>query len=101
MKIKHILGISLDNESKEALDCLLLERFAKRNEIWRKTLQPRESGKRYGELEALVMEHYSKEREECEEFLNWIARSESEANEDFYLYGIKDGIRAAKWFLSI
>ena len=101
MKVKHILGITLDKESGEALDCLLLERVNSLNKILRKNIEPKESGKRYEELEALVMEHYSKDQKECEEFLNWIVGHEGEGNEDFYLYGIKDGIRAAKWFLSL
>lgn len=101
MKVKHILGIILDKESSEILDSFLVERFGRLNKAWRKDIQPKESEQKYMELETLVMEHYSKDKEECEEFLNWLAGHESEANEDFYLYGVKDGIRAAKWFLSI
>ena len=53
------------------------------------------------ELEDLVMAHHPGAREDREEFLNWFAEDEGEANEDFYLLGIRDGIRAAKFFAVI
>ena len=45
MKVKHILGITLDKESGEALDCLLLERVNSLNKSGGKILSPRRAGR--------------------------------------------------------
>ena len=53
------------------------------------------------QLEALVMEHYSEDKEKCKEFMDWLTDAEGEEKEEIYLHGIRDGIRAARLFASI
>lgn len=101
MKIREILGLTLSEEEMDMVDCFLVERFNSLTQV--RTDEDRKNGvaQKYDRLEELVMEHYSEDKEESRQFMDWIAGRESENEEDIYLYGIRDGIRAAKQFLSI
>lgn len=101
MNITKVFRIMPDPGTEDGLELFLSGRFS---EIGKKRLDPdqeQESRKKYKELEDLVMEYYPGAREDREGFLNWLAEHEGEANEDFYLHGIRDGIRAAKCFAAI
>ena len=101
MDIAKVFGVVLDRNVEEGLELLLSGRFS---ELCKKRMEPSremESRKMYQELEDLVMGHYPGAKEDREEFLNWFAEYEGEANEDFYLLGIRDGIRAAKCFAAV
>lgn len=101
MNITKVFGIMLDPGTEDGLELFLSGRFS---ELGKKRLDPdqeKESKGKYRELENLVMEYYPGAREDREEFLNWFAEHEGEANEEFYLLGIRDGIRAAKCFAAV
>lgn len=97
----RILLPDLAKEDLDELELLLVGRF---DRICRDQAEKaRENGdmERFGEIEALILEHYSEDRKKCEEFLGWMTSQEGEEKEDCYLYGIRDGIRAAKLFGTI
>ncbi len=101
MKIREILGIDLEKETSDMLDLFLVERFNQLTQEQVERANQRGGREKSMQLEALVMEHYSKDIEECKEFMDWIADTEGEEKEELYLHGIRDGIRAAKLFASI
>ena len=98
------IRILLPDPAKEDLDELELLLVGRFDRICKgQAEKARENGdmERFGEIEALIFEHYSDDKKKCEEFLDWMASQEGEEKEDCYLYGIRDGIRAAKWFGTI
>ena len=101
MDMTKVFGAVLDRNVEEGLELLVSGRFSELCKTRLETFRAIESRKKHQELEDLVMAHHPGTREDREEFLNWFAEYEGEANEDFYLLGIRDGIRAAKFFAVI
>ena len=101
MKIMQILGLTIEEKALDALELALIERFNRLSQEQAKEARQQGNSERFDVVEKLVMEHYSQDKKECERFLDELADRESEENEDFYLYGIRDGLRAAKWFMAI
>ncbi|MCI8294615.1 MAG: hypothetical protein HFG22_01745 [Lachnospiraceae bacterium] len=95
MDVRGILGVKLDTGAQDALELLLVDRFAALTQAQLGQEKGEES--RYKELEDLVMQHHP----EGEQFLDWLADREDEGKEDFYLMGIRDGIRVTKCFAAI
>lgn len=91
----------MDEKEQDALELFLEERLNTLVQELTKEIRENREVERYVELEALVMEHYSEDKEKCKEFMDWIASQDGQIEEDLYLHGIRDGIRAAKQFLSI
>lgn len=101
MKTAKILGLAVEQKSLDALELALIERFNLLNQEQAKESRQQGNSKKFDVVEKLVMEHYSQDKKECEKFLDELADRESEENENFYLCGIRDGLRAARWFMTI
>ena len=101
MKIVQILGMTIEKKTLDALELALIERFNRLSQEQAKEARQQGNSERFDVVEKLVMEHYSQDKKECEKFLDELADRESEENENFYLYGIRDGLRAARWLMTI
>lgn len=78
MKIRESLGIDLEKETSDMLDLFLVERFNKLTQAQVEKAKQRGDREKSMKLEALVMEHYSEDKEKCKEFLDWMADTEGE-----------------------
>ncbi len=101
MKIREVLGINMEKETHDMLDLFLVERFNQLTQEQAERAGQRGDREKSMQLEALVMEHYSEDKEKCKEFMDWLTDAEGEEKEEIYLHGIRDGIRAARLFASI
>ena len=92
MNIRKILGTEISPEAEDVLDMVLAERFQKISDM---RCRKEKAGEEeiYKRIEDIVKANYSRDPEECEKFLEQIVFCESGKEEDFYLYGLKDGIR--------
>ncbi len=91
MNIKKNWGLSIGSDIDGILSQAIAERIFQisvENKI-----ENQKEAERNKELEHLVMEHYSKNTFECEEFLYKLAKHDSEEKEQLYLQGLKDGIK--------
>lgn len=95
MKISKIIGITMPEHVEDKLDAYLAEYLT---ELGRKRKSyHQEEVKQFAKLENLVMQA-SQSEEDAEAFLDDYAEMESGKQGDFYLYGLRDGI---KFMLSI
>lgn len=95
MEISKIIGIVMPENVEDKLGSFIAEHLT---ELSRKR-KPyhQEEVKQFAKLENLVMK-VSESEEEAEAFLNDYAELENSTQGDFYLYGLRDGI---KFMLSI
>lgn len=94
MRIEEIFRIKLDEKVLDQLDLFLIDRFTGLTQERAKAQAP-EDKEVYEKLESLVME-VSEDKEKGADFLAKLVDSESEAQEDFYLLGVRDGIKFLK-----
>ena len=99
MDIRGILGIEMEDGPRDGLELLLEERFMELAQV--RIEKDPEGKERYKELEMLVLGHHPGGRAAGESFLDSLTDQEEADKEDFYLLGIKDGIRVARCFGAI
>ena len=92
----------MNGELKELLELLLTERISNLAEQRRMEKgDEEEKERRFQEWEEFMEEVGPEIAGKCQNFLDWLTADEGEEVEDFYLHGLKDGIRIMRWIMKL
>mgnify|MGYP006883347888 CR=1 FL=1 len=95
MNIKKFLNKEMDSEMEKTLDMVIAERFVSIS-AGRSQEQKDRISEKGRKIEEMAREYYRGDEEECEKFLNMLVEQECEETENYYLHGLRDGIRIMK-----
>mgnify|MGYP007123093308 CR=1 FL=1 len=99
MNIKKVLGIiELDENAIDNLEMFLAERTTEISRIVKH--EQSESSREWRALEKQI-EGLFKDQESYVAFMDALANYQAQNEEDFYLYGLKDGIKIMKVIMKI
>lgn len=103
MEIKRLLEEVADLQLKELLSLFLSEWMSKisREQEKENPKKYKSVNERFQNWENMVKENYPELKEESQKFLDWMVGYYGEELEDYYLYGLCDGIRVFRWLMKI
>ena len=103
MEIKKLLVEVADLQLKELLSLFLSEWMSKisREKEKENPKKYKSVNQRFQNWEEMIGKNYPQLKEESQKFLDWLVGYYGEELEDYYLYGLCDGIRVFQWMMKI
>lgn len=103
MEIKKLLEEVADLQLKELLSLFLSEWMSKisREKEKENPKKYKSVNQRFQNWEEMIGKNYPQLKEESQKFLDWLVGYYGEELEDYYLYGLCDGIRVFQWMMKI